>query len=184
MNNKKLNKSISSKKILSSSQYNPKLITLQQLKDISRDLYTSKAQQDMKCMQSGLPLETLEQHLFSFLSTRFGLKSLVLEWTESILSAIQTYASDDHDIAILGKTLQNEIDEDFRLVQHEVKKTLSELLKVQIRDKYPKKNEKFVQEELVRRMNSMITKSECDLIVESVLKQEDIHMVRTHILAE
>ena len=166
------------------AQPNPKLITLQQLKDIARDLYASKKSQDAKCMSSGLPLETLEQHLFSFLSTRFGLKSLVIEWTESILGAIQTFARDDHEVALLGKTLQNEIDEDFRLVQSEVKKTLAELVKVQIRDQYPKKNERFVQEEQALRTGGSIARQEAELILESVLKPEDYPVVKTHLLAE
>jgi hypothetical protein len=110
----------------------PKLLTLNHLKSLLKELIESKTEHDQKCLAARLPLETLEQHLYTFLSTRFGLKSLVVEWAESIVAGIAQYANDDHDIALIGKIMQNEIDEDFRIVQSEVKRTLTELLKVSL----------------------------------------------------
>lgn len=108
----------------------PKLLTLSHLRTIFRDLFASKKAHDLKCMQNGLPLETLEQYLYTFLSTRFGLKNLVVEWIDAILSAVAHFSKDDHEIALFGKILQNEIDEEFRVVQSEVRRTLGELIKV------------------------------------------------------
>lgn len=120
---------------LSNSQYHqgkpaPKLLTLTNLKGLLKDLLQSKKSHDQKCMASGLPLETLEQHLYTFLTTRFGLKSLVVEWAESIVAGIAQHAAEDYTVAVIGKILQNEVDEDFRIVQTEIQRTLGELLKV------------------------------------------------------
>lgn len=135
------------KKSMRSTQYHhntpaPKLLTLNHLKTLLKDLIASKQEHDQKCQAAGLPLETLEQHLYTFLTTRFGLKSLVVEWAESVVAGISQFAADDHDVALMGKILQNEIDEDFRIVQTEVKRTLTELLKV------PKGSTRFKSEML------------------------------------
>lgn len=129
--------SVGPKKNLRATQYHhstpaPKLLTLGHLKTVLRDLTESKQENDRKCQAAGMPVETLEQHLYTFLSTRFGLKSLVVEWAESVVAGIAQFANEDHDVALIGKIMQNEIDEDFRIVQAEVKRTLTELLKVRL----------------------------------------------------
>ena len=108
----------------------PKLLTLHHLKSIFKDLFLSKTLHDQKCAANKLPHETLEQHLYTFLSTRFGLKNLVVEWVEAIVAAVAHFAKEDHEVALVGKILQNEVDEEFRTVQSEVRRTISELVKV------------------------------------------------------
>ena len=75
----------------------------------------------------------MEQHLDTYLTTKFGLKSLVVDWIQSIFLAIQNYSSEDHDVALFAKILKNDVDEDFRLVQEEVKTTLRQCLKIEVR---------------------------------------------------
>ena len=123
--------------LLSNSQHHhgkpaPKLLTLANLKGLLKDLLQSKKVHDQKCVSSSLPIETLEQHLYTFLTTRFGLKSLVVEWAESIVAGIAQHAADDYTVALIGKIMQNEVDEDFRIVQTEIQRTLGELLKVSL----------------------------------------------------
>ena len=40
------------------------------------------------------------------------------------------YSKEDNDVAVFGKILRNECDEEFRFVQIQVKNTIQELLKV------------------------------------------------------
>ena len=162
----------------------PKLLTLPHLRSLIREIYASKTQHDEKCLASGAGLETLEQHLYTFMSTRFGLKSLVVEWVESVIQAVQLYAQEDNEVAVFGKILQNEIDEEFRVVQSEVKKTLAELLKVQVREAYPKKGESWIAQEANKKLNGTVTRQETEHLLQAVLKTEDLVIVRNHLNAE
>lgn len=54
----------------------------------------------------------MEQHLYTFLNQKYGLKALVVEWASAVIAAIKQFSSEDSDIAVLGKILRNECDED------------------------------------------------------------------------
>lgn len=110
-----------------------KYLSLNQMKDLTKEVYDSKVKHDEKCQKFKLPMETMEQHLDTYFTTKFGLKSLVVEWIQTLLQGIQTYSSEDHDILLFAKILHNDIDEDFRLVQDEVKVTLRQCLKLEVR---------------------------------------------------
>ena len=44
-------------------------------------------------------------------------KNLIIEWATAIINGIKTFSSKDNDIAVFGKILRNESDEEFRFVQ-------------------------------------------------------------------
>ena len=79
--------------------------------------------------------------MYTYLNTRYGLKTLVIEWAAAIINGIKCFLKDDHDVALFAKILKNECDEEFRFIQMHVRDTLSSLLKVLLRDKYPLKSE-------------------------------------------
>ena len=54
---------------------------------------------------------------------------------------MRTYLKDDHEVTLFGKILKNECDEEFRFIQMHVKDTLSNLLKILIREKHHLKSE-------------------------------------------
>jgi hypothetical protein len=58
-----------------------------------------------------------------------------------LINGIKTYLREDHDVALFGKILKNECDEEFRFIQMHVKDTLLSLLKVLLKDKNPFKSE-------------------------------------------
>ena len=68
------------------------------------------------------------------------MKSLTIEAANSIVSAIQSYSAEDNDVAVFGKMLRNEIDEEFRNVQSELKATIYNLLKMHIKSQHPFKS--------------------------------------------
>jgi len=96
---------------------------------------------DKKCEENKLPRETMEQYMYTYLNQRYGLKNLIIEWAAAIINGIKTYLREDHDVALFGKILKNECDEEFRFIQLHVKDTLIQLLKVLLKDKHPFKSE-------------------------------------------
>jgi hypothetical protein len=79
----------------------------------------------------------MEQYMYTYLNQRYGLKTLIIEWAAAIINGIKTYQKDDHDIALFGKILRNECDEEFRFIQQTVKETVIALLRALIKEKYP-----------------------------------------------
>ncbi len=55
----------------------------------------------------------MEQFMYTFLNQRYGLKPLIIEWVAAIINGIKTYLKEDHDVALFGKILKNECDEEF-----------------------------------------------------------------------
>ena len=58
----------------------------------------------------------MEQHMYTFLNQKYGLKNLIIEWATALINGIRKYANEDNDIAVFGKILRNESDEEFRFV--------------------------------------------------------------------
>lgn len=116
-------------------------MSLKQLKEIIEEIYASKVKFDQKQFENKLPRETMEQHMYAYLNKKYGLKSLIIEWATAIINGISLYAKEDNDVAVFGKMLRNECDEEFRFVQLQVKNTIKELLKMYLRGKHPYKND-------------------------------------------
>ena len=55
---------------------------------------------------------------------------MIIEWATAIINGIKKFSNEDNDVAVFGKILKNECDEEFRNVQAQVKVTIVELLKV------------------------------------------------------
>ena len=73
--------------------------------------------------------------MYTYLNQKYGLKNLIIEWAAAIINGIKSYLKEDHDIALFGKILKNECDEEFRFIQMHVKDTLMSLLRVLLKDK-------------------------------------------------
>jgi hypothetical protein len=54
---------------------------------------------------------------------------------------VKAFIKEDHDVALFGKILKNECDEEFRFIQMHVKETLTNLLKVLLRERNVLKSE-------------------------------------------
>lgn len=53
-------------------------LTLKQLRDVIEEIYASKTKFDQKCYENHLPRETMEQHLYTYLNQKYGLKTLII----------------------------------------------------------------------------------------------------------
>ncbi len=77
--------------------------------------------------------------MYTFLIQKYGLKSLVVDWASAIVAALKKYG-DDPDVALFGRMLRNECEEEFRLVQEQVRSTVADLLRMHERGKHPLKS--------------------------------------------
>jgi hypothetical protein len=119
------------------AQQTQKVLTLRQLKDLINDIYQQKTKFDQKCEDSKLPRETMEQFMYTYLNQRYGLKNLIIDWAAGIINGIKSFQREDHDVALFGKILRSECDEEFRYIQQTVKETVIALLRALYREKYP-----------------------------------------------
>lgn len=62
------------------------------------------------------------------------------------------YKEQDNDVAVFGKILHNEIDEEFRYVQKQLKETVADLLRVYLKGKFPQKTDDTINELLKQRL--------------------------------
>ena len=115
-----------------SPKKNIKVLTKKNMHDLIESIYDSKLAYDKKCIDVRMPRETMEEHMYTFLNQKFGLKNLIIEWATSIVNGIKMYSSEDSDICLFGKILRNEIEEDYRFIFKKLKNSISDLLVVSI----------------------------------------------------
>ncbi|KAL0490135.1 hypothetical protein AKO1_009358 [Acrasis kona] len=150
-----------------------KTLSLRQTKEIIDEIYASKAKFDQKCVDNKLPRETMEQHLYTFLNQKYGLKNLILDWASAIIQAVKKFTSEDNDVAVFGKILRNEIDEEFRFVQKQLRETVAELLRVYLKGKYSRKVDGEIQQMLAQRMSGSLNEDEWVDIIKYMYNKED-----------
>lgn len=152
-------------------------LTLKQLKDIINDIYSQKVKYDQKCEDSKLPRETMEQFMYTYLNQRYGLKSLIIEWAAAIINGIKTFLKEDHDVALFGKILKNECDEEFRYIQMHVKDTLVGLLKTLLKERFPMKSETEVQRMMTEIQEGSLDEWQWRSIIEKMYDPNDFEVL-------
>lgn len=130
-----------------------------------------------------MPRETMEQYMYTYLNQRYGLKNLIIEWAAAIINGIKTYLREDHDIALFGKILKNECDEEFRFIQMHVKDTLLSLLKVLLKDKNPFKSEGEISKILDVIQNGTMEEWMWRKIIEKMYDPKDYEVLESKFLA-
>lgn len=107
------------------------------------------------------------------------MKTLIIEWAAAIINGIKTYQKDDHDIALFGKILRNECDEEFRFIQQTVKETVIALLRALIKEKFPTKTESTLSmllENILSGKNNM-EMWQWKKIIEKMYDEEDYRLL-------
>ncbi|CAK69530.1 unnamed protein product (macronuclear) [Paramecium tetraurelia] len=178
--NKRIDTSAIKEKSLQSSLQNEgsllstaKLIPLKQLKEQIQEIYDSKAKYDQKCQETKQARETMEQHMYTFLNQKYGLKNIIIEQASTIIQSVKRLSQEDNDVCVFGKILRNECDEEFRFVQIQVKQTIAELLRMFLRQKNPLKNMTDIKEMWNQKMQNYLSFDECQEIVNYMYNQED-----------
>ncbi|CAD8059725.1 unnamed protein product [Paramecium sonneborni] len=148
-------------------------LTLKQLKEIIQDIYESKSKHDIRQTENKLPLETIEQHMYTYLYCKYGLKNLALEWVACIINAIQKYANEDNDVSVFALILKNNLDEDFRLLQSQRKEKIEHIIQSILQTKYKTKPIAEIKEMVRQKVAGQITQQEAITILNSFFVQKD-----------
>jgi len=148
-------------------------LSLKQLKDHITAIFASKLAFDAKCKDAHLPRETMEQHMYTYLNHKYGLRTLIVEHATSIVKAMHMYSEKDNDVDVFKQIYENRIDEEFRFVQQRLKETVQELLRVYLKGKYPRKTDDAINELLDLRLNGYVYAEEWEDIVKYMYNKED-----------
>jgi len=152
-------------------------LTLRQLRDIMLSVYSSKAQHDLRCQETKEPTETMEQHTYSFLGKRYGLKSVIQEWASAIFRAIQRFASKECDVAVFGKILQNTLAESFPAVQDTIRSTVHQLLRQQLEARHPQRPQAEIENLWRARSRNGVPIAECEEVIRYMYNDNDAQAV-------
>jgi hypothetical protein len=142
------------------------------------DIYKTKIIDDKKNMQNKIPKYTMEQHLFNYLKSKYGLKKLIVEWSINILNGIKLYSKENGEICLFGLLLRNELDENYSIqILHKIKETIKKLIKeiVNNNSKYEQIiNESiYMDETLWKTIANILYKDEPKSIEQLIQKIED-----------
>ena len=129
-------------------------ITRNECLELIEKLYESKSIANEKALQGigNVPMETMEQHAFRSMEKKYGLRSLAVEHAGMLLRALDTYAHTDNDVMVFQKIFRNELEEDFRMIQNELTRSIKDLTMVQLMGRYPTKDQAALQNLLEQKM--------------------------------
>jgi hypothetical protein len=74
----------------------------------------------------------MELFTYKTMEKRYGLRSLAVEHAGALLTAVQRYNTQDFDIMLYNKMFHNEVEEEFRDVLEELRRSVVDLLRVQL----------------------------------------------------
>ena len=175
-----LNKS----RVLSTIQLGPvsvRALTKNMLLEIINDIYNSKHHYDKKCLESNIPRETMEQHMYTYLNQKYGLKNLIIEWAASIINGIRMYSYEDSDILLFGKVLRNEIEEEAVGVIARLKSTIADLLTYLLKSKNPLKSNGEIKDLAMNRFNGNLSEDEWKSVIYCVYEKDDANLLEMKI---
>ena len=132
INDNEINKINHNKK--NSSKNNSDIIPLNDFINLINNIYESKEKEEKINLKKNQPQETLEHHIYTFLTRKYGVKHIVIEKAFSIFSSLRKYSNLNSDILLFAKIIRNDIDESSRLVSLEIKKNLEKFLMNKIID--------------------------------------------------
>lgn len=124
--------------------------------------------------------------MYTYLNQRYGLKNLIIEWAAAIIAGIKNYQKEDHDVALFGKILRSECDEEFRFIQQTVKETVIALLRALFREKNPLKTETALMTIVENVLNGTgyVESWQWRKIIEKMYDDEDQHILEQQLLAK
>ena len=160
-----------------------KIISLKNINDLIHEIYNSKEIFDKKSLENGKPKETLEQHMYTFLNQKYGLKNLIIEWASSIINAIKLYSSEDIEVYLFGKILRNELDEDSRFLLIKLQDNISQLLELYLKSKNPLKSQSEIKKSLNEKKNGILSEEEWKGIIYFIYNEEEGKILEKKIIA-
>lgn len=160
-------------------------ITLNECIDIINDVFESKFKSNERALQGipNCPLETLEQHLFRILENKYGLRTLAVEHAGNLLNAIEIYSKSNNEVFIFQKIFRNEIEEEFRFVQLDLVQSIHELVLVNLKNKFIKKDQNNLQKILQEKLSSgWIYEEEWKDIISFLYNEQDASKLHDNLI--
>ena len=176
-----INNSYNNNSFLQSSPVCNRVFTIKMMKEIINDIYSSKEEFDKKSDENKLPRETMEQHMYTYLNQKYGLKSIIIEWASNIINGIKIFSSEDSEICLFGKILRNEIEEDARLIYSDVQKSILEYLKYYIKRKHHYISAKEISKILKEKKKGSLTEEEWKEIINYLYNEEHAKILEERI---
>lgn len=122
-------------------------LTLHECRESIAAIYESKAAADSRALNRGsgghtmtnattvYHSDTMEMHVYRTLEKKYGLRSLAVDHAAMLLMAVRLYKDTETDIDLFYKIFRNDVEEEFRLVQNELKKSVIDLMTVHLMNK-------------------------------------------------
>ena len=152
---------------------NVKTISIKSMLDLIQEIYLSKVNYDKKCYDNKLPRETLEQHMYTYFYTKYGLKSLVIEYAAAVVNSIKKFSKENVDVSLFGKILRNDLEEDYRLIYYKLKSTMFELLTYYLRTKNQYKSKSELDELVKSKIKGSLNQEEWTAVVYFLYDEKD-----------
>ena len=181
-NNNFTNSNNNNNNIYNSLPTKSKPLTLKMTKEIIEDIYKSKNNFDKICYENKLPRETMEQHMYTYLNQKYGLKNLIIEWASSIIKSIKKYSSEDIEVNLFGKILRNEQEEDSRLILIRLRSSIVELLELYLKSKNPLKTQNDINKMLEKKLDGVLNEEEWKGIIYYIYTNDDAQIIENKIL--
>ena len=160
------------------SQNNSRVLAKNTLIELINDIYKNKIISDKKNMESKIPKFTMEQHLFNYLKSKYGLKKLIVEWSIKILNGIKLYSKENAEICLFGLLLRNELDENYSIqILNKIKETVKKLIKELVNNFQKYENiingNTYMDETLWKTIANILYKDDIKFIEQLIQKIED-----------
>ena len=107
---------------------NSRILNINNLLEIINQIYKIRNSRIEKQKQGVYNKATLEQDLYTYLKSKYGLKNLIIEWNINILSSIKSYIKLNSEVYLFALILRNELDEDSIEILKKIKKTVINIL--------------------------------------------------------
>ena len=160
----------------------PKVLSLKYAKEIMNEIYNNKIIYDKKCNENKLSRETMEEYMYTYLSNKYGLKNLIIEWAAAIINAIKLYSNRDIEINLFGKILRNELDEESRFILDQLKNTILELIEYYLQSKNPLKSKTYLKKMLNNKKEGLLKEEEWRGIIYYIFPNEEAQIIENKIL--
>lgn len=151
-------------------------LTLKQLVDLIQCITASKLKYDARAFDVGAPRETMEQHLYTYLNQRFGLKPLIVDYASAIWKGCEAFASQENDAATFLALLKNHVDEGFLSIKKKLKQALVDLLRAYFQAKFPLKQELAIAALVQNRTQHLIFEDEWQEMLTYLYDPQDVRV--------
>ena len=148
--------------------------TKRQINSLILDIMTQKKVHDEKCLRTKQPIITIENFLFIYFSSKYGLKDMVMVEVSSVIDRINSFSENSVEVEIFRRIIRNEVDEKFYWMVQSLKQTIKTKLESYYREKVKKNALKADIETFINtKTNGSLTRKEADYLLSASYPGKD-----------